>query len=57
MGLQILDASTYTPSPAPSPVYRVEYILNICRGLVEEGAGGGLRCVVSAALCTLIANV
>mmetsp|Transcript_17201 Transcript_17201/g.43246 ORF Transcript_17201/g.43246 Transcript_17201/m.43246 type:complete len:272 (-) Transcript_17201:157-972(-) len=47
MGLRILDASSSRPTGAPGPVYRTEYVLNVCRGLVQEEAGGTLRCVTA----------
>ena len=45
MSLDIRDARG-VEGHGPGPAYRLEYVLEVCRGSVEEGAGGRLDCVV-----------
>lgn len=47
MSLDVLGAEV-VEGHGPSRFYRLEYVLDVCRGQVEEGVGGALRCVVSA---------
>jgi len=44
MSLDILDA-TVSNSHGPNPAYRIEFVLDICRGQREEGSGGALVCM------------